>query len=76
MVMESDTLAFPAIKGLDGVKSHDTCGECAFYRCNPGNFKEGTCYGNPPVVMFTQKGPLAVRAAVQCDDLGCRFHKK
>jgi hypothetical protein len=51
------------------------CGDCRFYQHGP-NVGEGTCHGNPPGLMFTSKGPLAVRPAIALSDRACRFFEK
>ena len=78
-MMEADgTLQFPKLAGV-GAPERPTCADCVFYSCNPGNFKEGRCHGNPPTIMFqqTKNGlqPLAIRPGVSLADIACHlFH--
>ncbi len=76
MIESEGTIQFPKLQGM-GAPPRPTCADCVFYACNPGNFKEGRCHGNPPTIMFqnTKNGlqPLAIRPGVCIDDLACHL---
>lgn len=71
-------ISFPVLPSLrvNGARvDQERCGECVYF--SPGQqLREGTCHGNPPVLVLTPKGPAAVRPAVRDRDFACRhFHK-
>jgi hypothetical protein len=75
--MADEPLVFPRVNGIKSVSvTRMTCGDCAYYKPMGSDFKQGTCHGNPPVVAFDERGPIAMRPAVQCDDPACRVFKK
>ena len=75
--MADETISFPRVNCIKSVSvSRMTCGDCAFYKGMSSDFTQGTCHGNPPVVAFDARGPIAMRPAVQSDDPACRVFKK
>ena len=55
----------------------DTCGDCAYWQSvDIKNMKAGACFGNPPMMILTPRGPMAIRASTGMDDLACRHFKR
>ena len=70
--MKDETaLTFPAIPGL-AKKPFKTCGECAFYQPMGADVSGGVCHGNPPGIMFTERGPANIRPGVRVNERACR----
>ena len=83
--MAEEPIKFGPIPGLapkaGGIRSNhaarDTCGDCAYWQSvDIKNMKAGACFGNPPMMILTPRGPMAIRASTGMDDLACRHFKR
>ena len=71
-------IQFPVLEGIhpagpDEGPNKPACKDCIFFQPDPQNPKDGNCHGEPPTVIFTPKGPGAIRPRVNARDTACHL---